>query len=166
MKPPKTHPVPLSRRLLLGAPSAMALSPNIGIVVAGPVAPPDPIAAIAKRWMAIKQSEDALLDRWSKLEAWLIERFAWVDLTDEEQQALLEAKELHVIDAQLDVLARERRECRAELVSLPTGTLEHLLVKLQVVIDTINPADNCAAHHLLAVAIEELEELIQAPTAG
>lgn len=128
--------------------------------MAGPVAPLDPITAIALRWKTINQSEEALLARWSKVEAWLIEDFRWADLADDEQQALPEAEELHAIDAQLDGLASERQECRGELISLPTSTLEHLLVKLRVAIDTINPADNCAAHHLLAVAIEELEELI------
>jgi hypothetical protein len=163
VKPPK-HPLPLSRRLLLGAPSAVALSPGIRIAAARPVAPSDPIAAIAKRWSAVKQSEADLLARWSKVEARLLKDFRWADLTDEEQQALPEAKELYAIDAQLDTLEEERRNCRGELVSLPAVTLRHLLVKLEAVIGSISPADNCAAHHLLAVAIEELGELIQAST--
>jgi hypothetical protein len=165
MKSTKKLP-PLSRRNLLGAPPAVALSSTGSIGSPKPAVASDPIAAVAERWIAIKRAEESLSRQWSEIEARLIENFRWAHLSEEEQQSLPEAKPLHAIDEQLHLLEQQRRECRAELVSLPTETLRHLLVKFRVVIDTISLADNDTAHHLLAVAIEELDGLTAAQVAS
>lgn len=165
MRPPKKLALLTRRHWLVGSP-ATALSPAFGATPSGPAIVSDTIAAVAERWIAIKQTEEALSRRWSEIETWLIDNFDWTGLDEDEQQSLPEAKPLYAIEECLDLLEQQRRECRTTLVSLPTVTLRHLLVKLQVAIDMINPVDNCDAHHLFTVAIADLEGLIAAQVAS
>lgn|GEM_PF-1393361 len=156
MKP--KNPKPLSRRTVVVT-AAATLTPGAGKSAAGPVLATSSVAEIGAQWRVARQAESALAVRWSDLETWLIDNVGWADLTDDEQKALPEALELHAIDAQLQQLDADRRQCQVALIRLPAASRDDLLVKLQIVADLLNPADHALAHRLLATAIEDLKPL-------
>ena len=155
----------LSRRSVIGTVGATTLMVESISALAQPPAL-DPILTIGDRWQAMGREEADLSLRWSNVESWLIENFGWADLSDEEQQALPEAQQLHEIDAQLAELGEQQRSIRTQLLDTPATTLEGTILKLRIVADTITAVDNWTAHHLIVAAIDELTALAASDKTG
>lgn len=156
MKPRRTLPQSLSRRVaIMTAGATVALGDGKG--AGASLLPTSPVARIAAQWRAVRQAESDSTARWSNIEAWLMDNFRWADLTDEEQQVLPEATELHAIDAQLQRLDTDRHQCQVAIIGLPATSREDLKAKLLIVADLL--ADHALAHRLLTTAIEELKAL-------
>lgn len=147
----------LSRRTVVQAAASTISLPELAAALPRL---PGAIRQLSVEWLALKQQEDHLTARRSTLEAWLVKHFAWAELSEDEQDQLVEGRELRQIESQLDQVEEQRRGCRGRLLDLPSATLGDALAKFRIILDMVEPADQPTLHRFLSLATDELEALL------
>ena len=97
--------------------------------------------------------------RWDRLEQVMIRDHKWLELSDEQQRALPEAKELHEIDARLTALSGARAEILPLLASMAAANRRTLMLKLKVVLMLLLPDEQPEARTLLDSTLCDLGSL-------
>jgi len=154
---------PLSRRaVLVGTSAAAASTPTIG-VASRPrttVAPVD--GAQAYRRFLYIDGKISRLQRWARLESYLVDHHNWCRLTDAEQRTLPAAQELRDIDGMLELLFEQREALLPKLPARGASSLQVVVARLAVVERLIWRDDFPEAHAMIAGAREDLLRFIDA----
>jgi len=126
-------PFAVSRRVLIGAASAMPILASVG-----PASPSDDVTARCDEWLALDAEIDRLLSRWSDLENALVKEKRWHKMTPDQREALSPTEEMDAIDKQVKGLFEQRRQELDALPALVARDMRGVASKLQVAVKVMD----------------------------
>ncbi|PXA77567.1 hypothetical protein DMC25_23095 [Caulobacter sp. D4A] len=131
--PKDKGPLPISRRVVIGAASAAPVmaGANVGAAAVSPV------VTRCAEWLALDAEIGRLLSRWSDLETILVEQKRWERMTPEERVALSPTEEMDAIDEELKPLFDRQRDWLDGLAVLRSSELKGAVAKLEVALQVM-----------------------------
>ena len=119
-------------------------------------APASSANAYCEALLADDEEYARLALRWDRLEQVMIKHHKWLELSDDEQRALPEARETHEIDARLTVLSFEREKILPMLPAMAAADRPTLMLKLKVVLMLLLPDEQPEARALLDSTLRDI----------
>lgn len=127
-------PLPISRRVVIGAASAAPVAASASLGVA---APANPVVTRCAEWLALDAQINRLLSRWSDLETILVQQRRWERMTPEERVAMTPTEEMNAIDEELKPLFDRQRDWLDALPKLRAHELKGAVAKLEVALQVM-----------------------------
>lgn len=151
--------VPLSKRALLSGIAATGMGaarPAIWSFA-------DPSIAICRRWLALDREQEALLTKWSQVEAALMRDPTWRSLSTKAKATHAGSRRLAEIDRQLEPLFDEIRAVFDLLPTTPAANIEAVIANLEVVERMLAPEEDDQVYGMVARAVRDLKLLTARP---
>lgn len=127
-------PLPISRRVVIGAASA---APVVGSAGVGAASPAGAVVMRCAEWLALDAQINRLLSRWSDLETILVQQRRWERMTPEERVAMTPTEEMNAIDEELKPLFDLQRDWLDALPNLRANELKGAVAKLEVALQVM-----------------------------
>jgi hypothetical protein len=147
----------LSRRTLI---AGAAAAPLAGTAGAPAPAPADPVVPLARVWIVERETADALLSRWGRLED-ALPVSPTLSLTQALRSGLPEAREMRAIDRRVRLLLRKLARDAEHIVPMQAVTAEGGLAKIEMALKILEPVDvEEFSWALVQAGVEDLRRLI------
>ena len=117
------------------------------------------LIALCERHREIKARQEQLHNMLADLEAMLVDRHGWFELTRIQRRALPAAQSFYDLEDELEQLGGESAQAVRDLVDIRASSLDGAVAKLEVIARVVDPDDYPDAHAVLSGAINELRIL-------
>ena len=117
----------------------------------------DAAASVCAEWLNRHADQRKLLERWDKLEAFLMHEHNLLELDEHERAAFFEATPLEIIGNRIDELHALNKKLLHQVSESEATTTHGLISKLLVALALAHPDENRDVHLLLCSILNDID---------
>ncbi|MCA8891525.1 MAG: hypothetical protein KDA56_06835 [Hyphomonas sp.] len=117
----------------------------------------DAAVSVCAEWLSRHADQRKLLERWDKLEAFLMKEHNLFDLDERERGAFFEATPLDIIGNRIDELHALNKKSLHQVWKSEATTMQGLISKLLVALALAHPDENRDVHLLLCSILNDID---------